>query len=126
MRETGFQSFPNQAGDIFRGCDLPFQEIDIEVEVFMIESGDNLLLHDRLQILEIDDHAGFGIDLAGHRHLEGIIMPVKMGSGALAEYAAIFLPGEIRGKKPVRCAELEFFTDDEQTQAPNNKDIYYY
>ena len=78
----------------------------------MIQGGDDGFTHDFFQGVEIDNHAGIGIDFAGHGHLEAIIMAMVIGVGALAENLAVLIKGHPGGREPVRRAEMKPFSNN--------------
>ena len=57
----------------------------------MIVDADHFALEDVLQLFEIDDEAGDGIDLAGDGDFEGVVVAVSVAVGAFAEDALILL-----------------------------------
>ena len=71
-----------------RACELG----DFEVEMAMVVDAEHFALQDVLQVFEIDDEAGDGIDLAGDGDLEGVVVAVSVAVGAFAEDALRSLP----------------------------------
>ncbi len=84
-----FKFAPQHARDVFRGGDPVLEIRHVQVEVLVVELLDNGEQHP-LQIEQIDDHAGLGIDLTGHRDFEHIVVPVRGRIVARAEDGAIF------------------------------------
>jgi len=75
----------------------------------MVKIFDHVLIHNMLQILEIDDHAGFGVHRPFDRDLKDEIMAVR--PVALSEKRLVVVVGHGPVEQPVRGAEREAFGD---------------
>ena len=82
----------------------------------MIDLVDDLALHDRFQLREVDDVAGPLVHRAGDKDVESIVMSVPVRVVALAEQRAILLLGE-RGIMHAMCrVELHAANDGDDGQ----------
>ena len=87
------EALPDGDGDIFCGGNLGEEFRDFFVEEAVVHGIEDLALHDFLELLEIDDEAGAGIDFAFDGDFERVVMAVSVGIVALAEEAR-FSSGE--------------------------------
>jgi len=62
----------------------------------MVHSLQHFAVQKVFQLLEIDDESRGGIDLALYRYLQGIVVPVPIQVGALAEDATVLFLGPLR------------------------------
>jgi hypothetical protein len=63
------------------------------VQMAMVVDGDDFVFNDVFELLEVDDEAGYGIDLAGDCYLQRVVVAVALAVGALAEDARILFLG---------------------------------
>src|SRR5271169_2350626 len=66
------------------------------VEVPMVHRVDDFAVQDVLELLQIDNEARDGIDLALHCDFQGVIMPMSIQVGALAKDATVLLVAPLR------------------------------
>jgi hypothetical protein len=62
----------------------------------MVHGIDHLLHHDVLEILEVVDHAGNGVDLSGEGDFEYVVVAVAVGVGGGTVEALILFLGQER------------------------------
>lgn len=91
------EALPDGDGDIFRSGIGSLELGHFEIEMPMIVDADHFALEDVLQVFEIDDEAGDGINLAGDGDFEGVVVAVSVAVGAFAKGAAILVlrPGVV-------------------------------
>ena len=87
---------PGCNGDVLRGRNGTGKLRRFKIEMAMIESGEDLLLHHIFETLQIDDKAGHGVRLAGDRHLKRVVVAVAVAVGAAPEDLLVLLRGPIR------------------------------
>ncbi len=63
---------------------------DFVVQVAVIVDRNDFVLKDVFELLEVDDEARGGVDVACHRDLERVVMTVPLAVGALAEDTLVF------------------------------------
>src|SRR5208282_5333429 len=66
------------------------------------------LVHDVLQLLQVDDESRLGIDRAFNGDFESVVMAVSVGIIALAEDALVLLRSKPRIVIEVRCGKFRF------------------
>src|SRR5580704_15019398 len=106
------EALPDSGGDIFRSGIRSLELGHFEIEMPMIVDADHFAFEDGLQVFEIDDEAGNGIDLTGDGEFEGVVVAVSIAIGAFAEGAAILVLGP--GVVPVIVGGGEFGFAGEQ------------
>src|ERR1700722_10566777 len=108
LLQFGFETLPDGDGEIFRRRNAGEKFGYFFVQEAMVHGVEHFAMHDFLELLEIDDEAGAGIDLAPHGDFEGVVMAVAVGVVALAEDAAVLLGREVGVVVIVRRGELGF------------------
>lgn len=86
---TGFRKLAhaakNLARHIFRGGhDAPAKFRDLFVEILAVECVHDLAFDERIEIAQVGNHSGGGIDRPGDGHLDHVVMPVPVRIAALA------------------------------------------
>src|SRR6185312_4487561 len=112
------EAVPDGDGDVFRGWDARGKLGHFEVQVAVVVNRDDLALQDVLELLQIDDEAGDGIDLAGDGDLQRVVVAMPIAVGTFAEEARVLLcrPGSV----PVVVGGGEFgFTSEKNHGYPS-------
>ena len=76
------------------------------VEIGVIEAGEQICLCEGIEVGEVADHAGCGIDLAAEGDLHGVVVAVAVGVVAFAEDVAVLRCVVGLGVQAVRGAEV--------------------
>lgn len=71
---------------------------DVFVQIFMVQLVHNGLFHVRLQIGQINDHAGDWIDWSTNAHLDGVIVTVPIG---IVTFTVHFLVGFVAQQRTI-------------------------
>lgn len=73
------EAFPHFFGEIF-GCGIDaLHPRDVEVQVLMINFGDDALADDFLELAQIQNHPGFRIHRTGNGDVQTIIVAMTVG-----------------------------------------------
>src|ERR1022692_3187995 len=106
--EFGFQALPDGDCEIFGGRNLGEEFGNFFVQEAVVHGIEDFAVHHFLELLEIDDEAGTGIDFSLYRDFEGVVVAVAVGVVAFAEDAAVLVRREVRIVVVVRGGEFGF------------------
>lgn len=108
--EFGLEDFVDGGGDVFDGGDGGFEFGDFEVEVFVVEAGDDVFGDDFFEGGDVDEEALF-VGAAAEGHLQFVVVAMAVGVGALAEGFEVQVVGEIGVEEAVGGGEFEFLVE---------------
>src|SRR6516162_5935917 len=94
---------PEGLGQVLRSRDAPLEPWHVGVQVAVIHVADDLPGDDVRQQLQVQDIASGPVDLAGHDHLQDVVVSVQVR--ALPEQAPVLLIGQARIRQLVRGIE---------------------
>src|SRR5258708_31441663 len=83
------QAMKGRQRDVLRGRDHAPHEVDVAVQMVMIDGVYELATEDRVDVLQVDDHAGLSVERSADRHLDHVVVSVVRG--ARAEDLAVLL-----------------------------------
>lgn len=97
---------PDKSRQGFKSRPAPAQLGDFDVDMAVIELLFDLLPHDAVDFLDVDDPVAILIDRAGDSHTDIIIMPMRMGGSAFPECGFAF--GRRQGIKGLGMSRRDF------------------
>jgi hypothetical protein len=77
----------------------------MSIEIGVIEAIEDFFAHTIIELNQIADHAGFGIDGSNYDHLDDVIVAVAMRVIALSVDGSILRFAELVGMQTVRSTE---------------------
>src|SRR6266852_2890491 len=86
-RQLAVQAAPDCQGDIFGGGQATLKPRHVAVQVVMVDVVDHQVLHNPVDVPQIDHHSRIHINRSTDSHLELVVVAVVSGTGP--EYLAI-------------------------------------
>jgi hypothetical protein len=80
----------------------------VEVEIFVIEAVFHVLADEVGEVLQVNEHAGFGVGFAGDFDFEFVVVAMPVGVVADTEDFAVPLVRPMRAVQPVGGVEMGF------------------
>src|ERR1700687_6045883 len=74
------QTAPNSHGDIFGGAQQILEPSHVAVQVPMVDIMDDQVLHNPVDVLQIDHHARTQVNRSANGHLELVVVAVVPGT----------------------------------------------
>ena len=107
--EFSDQPVPGEGRDIFDGGIGFLECVKVDVQVFVVDKSDKLVVHDSLETSDAKVISG-GRRL--DRDFDDVVVPVARGIRAFAENLEVSLLRKVVVPELVRCGEFEFFTEE--------------
>src|SRR5208282_122379 len=97
---------PNSDGQVLRGRNLVRELRHFFVEMAVVQRINDLAVQDFLQLLQVHNKAGLGIDLSFYGYLQGVVMTVSVEIGAFAKNALVLFLSEFWIVVVMRCRKF--------------------
>src|SRR3989440_6681597 len=101
--EVRLQAMKRRHRHVLRGGNHAAQEVHVAIQMAVIDGVDELPAQDAVDVLEVDDHAGLGVERAAHGDLDHIVVPVV--GDARPEHLAVLLIVPVVATQDVRGRE---------------------
>src|SRR5579863_9363928 len=105
LLEAALQYFVDLDREVFRGG-YEFGEFLQGIQVLQVIAGEHFPFNKTVEIDEVADHAGAGVDRAADGDFEGVVVAVAVRVVALAVGGDVFLGGHLRAVQAVRRREV--------------------
>lgn len=106
--DLGLENSPESSDEFFAGWNFAGQFRNFVIQVTMIEARGYFVVENFLEFIEVKNHSGFRVGLAGDGDFQNVIVAVTVRIVAFAEDAAVLLRGEFRIVINVRGGEFKF------------------
>ncbi len=100
-----FELIKDSNAQQLRGRHFAPHKIDIQVEIFMVELFDHLILYDYFKVLQVNQITGYFTKLALDGDKQGIVVSMPIGIGTFTKYGFIFFGTPVLPVHPVRSIE---------------------
>src|SRR5690348_4827621 len=97
------QAMKSGERDVLGGRDHAAHKVDVAVQVAMVDDVDELAAEDRVDVLEVDDHAALRVERSADRHLDDVVVSVVRG--ACTEELAVLRVAPVVAAEDVRRGE---------------------
>ena len=104
--KRGVKLAPADHGDVLRSGNQGLKPGHVEIEILVVQMPHQALGHDELEFRDIEDESRLRIDLTFDRHIEVIVMPVKVRAVAQTEDALVLRLAPARVMETVGGVEM--------------------
>jgi hypothetical protein len=116
MLQAWLQAAIDLNAKIFSCWNKPPESIRIEIEVYLIISLNDFLIHEHVKIAKVNNHSGGGVDRAGDCNIQNVVMAMSVGVIALPVDSGILRGAQqiivqaVRSGKSVPAGKLDHYS----------------